>query len=230
MTRWPGGVVAVFVALCGCAPAGDAGDAGSDGGNVRLVSLGPHLTELVFSAGAGDRLVGAIAHSDYPAEALSVPRVGDAFALDMERLTELAPTHILAWHGGNSQDMLQALEERDFNVVPIEIEQLDDVAAALRRIGALVGTSAVSDPVARHFEQSLAELAERNRTAVAVTVFVQVAGQPLYTVSDLSPTGQLIQLCGGSNVFGELGTVAAGRDRRGRRGQGPRGDADHRAD
>ena len=72
----------------------------------RIVTLTPHGTELVFAAGAGSRLAGATAFSNYPREAMRIPRVGDAARLDRERLLTLAPDLVIAWPSGNNpQDL-----------------------------------------------------------------------------------------------------------------------------
>jgi iron complex transport system substrate-binding protein len=64
---------------------------------LRIVSLAPHATELLYAAGAGDRLVGVLATSDWPPEALAKPRVGDSRALDLERILLLAPDLVVTW-------------------------------------------------------------------------------------------------------------------------------------
>ena len=67
----------------------------------RIVTLAPHLTELVYEAGAGERLVGVAAHSDYPPSARELPRVGDAHGLDLERIAMLQPDLVVAWGSGS---------------------------------------------------------------------------------------------------------------------------------
>jgi iron complex transport system substrate-binding protein len=67
----------------------------------RIVTLAPHLAELAYAAGAGDRLVGTVHWTDYPPAAAALPRIGDAFRLDLEALAVLSPDLILAWRGGN---------------------------------------------------------------------------------------------------------------------------------
>ena len=68
---------------------------------LRIVTLAPHLTEMVYTVGAGDNLVGVVAYSDYPEQARSLPVIGDAFRIDPERLAAVEPNLILAWQGGN---------------------------------------------------------------------------------------------------------------------------------
>ena len=63
----------------------------------RVVSLAPHLTELLFAAGAGAQVVGVLRHSDFPPEARALPLVGDDAALDLERILALRPDLALGW-------------------------------------------------------------------------------------------------------------------------------------
>ena len=67
----------------------------------RIVSLAPHLTELLFAAGAGDAVVGVVSYSDYPPEAAQRPHVGDAQNLDVESIVTLQPDLVVAWQSGN---------------------------------------------------------------------------------------------------------------------------------
>ncbi|MEE9142845.1 MAG: helical backbone metal receptor, partial [Gammaproteobacteria bacterium] len=82
----------------------------------RVVSLAPALTELVFAAGAGNTLVGVVEYSDYPKEALEIPRVGDAFRIDVERVLAMEPDIVLAWPSGNPAPMLEQLESLGLRV------------------------------------------------------------------------------------------------------------------
>ena len=95
----------------------------------RIVSLSPHLTELVFDAGAGDRLAGAVEYSDYPPEARNIPRVGDAFRIDREMLARVGPDLILAWKGGTPPATVEQLREDGYRVVLIETRNPEQVAA-----------------------------------------------------------------------------------------------------
>src|SRR5947209_1030210 len=63
----------------------------------RIVTLAPFLTELAFSAGAGKRVVGASAFSDYPPEARALPEVASAAGIALESLAALHSDLVLAW-------------------------------------------------------------------------------------------------------------------------------------
>jgi iron complex transport system substrate-binding protein len=169
----------------------------------RVVTLAPHLTELVFAAGGGDRVVGVMRYSDYPAAALALPVIGDAFAINLEAIAGLRPDLVLAWRSGTNErqrDRLQALHVR---VVDNEIERVEDIAASLRQIGRLLGTQAVSEVAASQVEQRWRRLLAAHAQDQPVRVFYQLWAEPLMTVSRHHLVDQAISACGGVNVFAD---------------------------
>ncbi len=170
----------------------------------RIITLAPHLTELVYSAGAGDRLVGVVEYSDYPPAALELPRIGDAFRLDHEAIAGLAPDLILAWESGTPREVIGRLEQLGYPVRVVKARNLDGVADSLRLIGRLAGTEQQGEASAVVFESALDELRATAVGHASVRVFYQVSAQPLFTVSRRHVIGEAIELCGGVNIFGEL--------------------------
>lgn len=174
----------------------------------RVIALSPALAELVFAAGGGARLVGAVDHSDYPAPARQVPRVGDALALQMERILALKPDLILAWHHGNNPRQLERLEELGVPMYYSGTGRLEDVATTLERLGRLLDVPAAG--AARAFRERLAALgrpAKQGESAGSpaasplVRVLYQVWARPLMTINGRHVISDLIERCGGVNVF-----------------------------
>lgn len=204
---WP---VLALASLVGCAAgAEDPRDAETTADEIRIVSLAPHLTELIYSAGAGDLLVGAVSFSDYPRAARAVPRVGDAFRIDAERLAVLEPTMLFAWEGGNPEAVLERLARDGYRVERFATQGLEGISSNLRRIGRLTGSAAIAEQEAAAFDERLSTLRDRYAGLEPVSVFVQVGEQPLYTVSDRHAIGQIVTLCGGRNVFADVAGLAA---------------------
>lgn len=170
----------------------------------RVVSLAPHATEMLFAAGAGDRLVGAVSHSDYPPAARSVPRVGDYNAVDLERIVALRPDLVIAWHSGNGAGLAARLRTLGLTVYESEPRQLADIPHALTAFGRMAGTDAVADAVAADFRARRAALAERYADRAPVRVFYQIWDRPLMSVNGEHLISHVIQLCGGINVFADL--------------------------
>lgn len=202
MKRLAATVVAVCVLLAACDRQPERWPA--DEPARRLIALSPHLTELVYTAGAGDRLVGAVEYSDYPAEALDVPRIGDAFRLDYEAIAAVNPDLILAWGSGTPVDVQDRLRNIGYHVVPLDATGLDGIAAQVERIGALTGTERVAEAAAAAYRARLAELRERYREVPVVDVFYQISAQPLFTITGRHVISEAIDTCGGHNVFADV--------------------------
>lgn len=206
-------LVATLVAITACtealAPADDPRDPGQFS---RIVTLAPHLAELAFAAGAGDRLVGVSAYSDYPEPVLSLPIVSDAFTVDRERLALLEPDLLLAWESGMPASTISNLRAAGFRVEVIRTRGLDDIAAALRRIGSLAGTGSAGDTAARLFGEQVKKLREAHAGKRQLDVFFQVSKHPLYTINRDHYISELLDLCGGRNVFAELDDFAPNVD------------------
>jgi iron complex transport system substrate-binding protein len=197
----------------GCSPApGDAdsrqGDEQRSSEELRIVSLAPHLAELVFAVGAGDLLVGVSAFTDYPDAAAALPLVGDAFSLDQEQLALLRPDLLLAWKSGTATHVIDELEKRGYRVESIDTHGIEDVAFALEQIGRLTGHEGQAAEAAAGFRNGIRELAERYGDSEDISVFYQVSSRPLYTINGDHYVSDLIEICGGRNVFGDLNKLA----------------------
>jgi iron complex transport system substrate-binding protein len=169
----------------------------------RVITLAPSLTEIVYAVGGGARLVGTVTYSDYPVAAQALPRVGDNKRLDLERIAQLKPDLILAWYHGSSQKELERLSALGIPMFYVEPQTLEQVPTALERIGALLGTDAAARRAADSFRNGLADLRTRHRRAAPVRVFYQVWPQPLMTVNGQQIISNVIDLCGGRNIYAD---------------------------
>ena len=174
----------------------------------RIIALSPHLAELVFAVGAGDRLIGVSAYTDFPEAAAKLPVVGDAFMLDLERLIVLQPDLLLAWQSGMPAHVLDELRSQGYRLEVIRTMSLTDIPAALRRIGELTGHSTTANMQADRFVAGLDSLAALASDAAPIRVFYQVSIRPLYTINGEHYVSQLIEICGGRNIFADLGKLA----------------------
>lgn len=173
----------------------------------RIISLAPHLTELAFVAGAGDRLVGVSAYSDFPEGAKKLPQIGSSANVDLERIVALQPNLILAWQSGNSPFAIGRLQAMGFRVYISEARKLKDIATQLRAIAKLSGTETVGESNAHHFEQQLDDLKKRGAGKSFVTTFVDIWQNPFITVNGKHIISDVLALCGGKNVFAYAPTL-----------------------
>ncbi|UWN49729.1 Vitamin B12-binding protein [Alcanivorax sp. ALC70] len=174
----------------------------------RIVALSPGATELLFNAGAGERLVGAVSFSDFPPAAKALPRVGSYKRLDMEAVLALKPDLVVAWISGNPETQVQRLEELGLTVYRSEPLRFADVADTLERFSVLAGTERTGRAAADHFRDGIAALRHRYADADPVPVFYEVWEEPLMTVNGEHLISEAIRVCGGVNVFADLPTLA----------------------
>ncbi|WP_126447167.1 cobalamin-binding protein [Sulfuricystis multivorans] len=174
----------------------------------RIVSLAPHITETLFAAGAGSKIVGAVDYSDYPEPARTIPRIGGYSRLDLERILALSPDLVIGWASGNSAAHIERLRAAGLPVFLVQPERIDDVAKNLERFGLLAGTAATANAAAADFRMRLAELRARYGARPPVRVFYQIWKQPLMTVGGNQVITDVVRLCGGENVFADLKPLA----------------------
>ena len=175
----------------------------------RIISLAPHATELLYTAGAGDRVVGVLASSDWPPEVALKPKVGDARALDLEHIVTLAPDLVVTWpYAAPAQ--VDALRARGVAVFISNPATIDGIAADLERFGALAGTLPTARTRAADFRAQLARLAARHAGARTIRVFYEIWNAPLYTIGGGHLISEAIRVCGGQNVFASLTLPAPG--------------------
>jgi iron complex transport system substrate-binding protein len=183
------------------------------GGKPRIVSLSPHLTELLYAAGAGDRVVGVDDSSDYPPAVAGIARVGEPAALDIERLLKLDPTLIVLWDSGTPARSKAQLERLKLHLYVTDQHHLDDIGATLIELGRLAGTEQAAAAAERRYRTELAQLRVQYAMRPRLKVFYQVWDQPLYTLSGAHVVTEVLSLCGGDNVFADLTTLAPAIDK-----------------
>jgi len=167
----------------------------------RLVTLAPHLTELVYAAGAGERLVGTVDTSDYPAAARGVARIGDVTHIDAERLIALKPDLVLIWGDGSPAEQHALLKRLGLPTLSLAQHHLADVADTLEELGRVFGTEATADAAAAALRAEFQALKARYAGAARLRVFYQVWSTPLYTLGGSHVATEMLAVCGAENVF-----------------------------
>jgi iron complex transport system substrate-binding protein len=196
----------------------------------RIISLAPSATEMLFAAGAGNRLIATVDFSDEPAAAKRVPRIGDVTAIDMERLVALHPDLVVAWPGGGNPAQIEKIARLGIPIYRQQVNRLADLPDSLRRLGALTSDESTAEQAARALSAELARItreygggrrvagvpaagaaadatvAGMPTTAAAAppTVLLEVWNRPIYTVGGGHLMSDALTSCGVRNVFGDL--------------------------
>lgn len=168
---------------------------------VRIVSLAPSITEIVFALGEGNRLKGVTQHCDFPAEARALPQVGSYVHLDLERIVALKPDLCIAVRDGNPRHVVDKLEELGIPVYAVDPRNLDTAVNTVLELGQLLGAT----PRAEALADSMRSRIERVKMSAARAdqrprVFFQIGIAPIVSAGDNTVIHELITMAGGNNL------------------------------
>ncbi len=175
----------------------------------RIVALAPHVVETLYTAGAGNKIVGAVDYSDYPNAAKSIPRVGGYSIINLEAIVALQPDLVIAWETGNSPAAIEKLRMLGIPVYLSQPNTLEDIGAEIKRFGVLAGTEPVANKAAEQYAQRLSTLRQRYQNRSTVRVFYQISEAPLMTIGGKQIITNALSTCGGKNVFDQLKPMAS---------------------
>jgi iron complex transport system substrate-binding protein len=174
----------------------------------RVISLAPHVTELLFVAGGGSHVVGVVSYSDFPEEAKKIPEIGSNREVDLERIMAMRPDLIVIWRHGSSERQIDMLQKLGIPMFHSEPQKLEDIADNVQKLGQLMGTDAVAGPAAADLRNRIASLRSRYAKRPVVRSFYQVWDKPLYTLNGRHIVSDALRLCGGENIFDKLAVTA----------------------
>ncbi len=173
----------------------------------RIVSLAPANTEIAFALGLGDKVVGVTTFDDYPAEVAGIAKVGDFTTPNFEAIAAAKPDLVLATTGVQA-DAIAKLKELGATVIAIDPQSLEGVYTDIERVGQATGTSEKAAEVVGGMKAEVAAVQKAVEGTEAVTAFVEIAQNPLYTVGSGTLIDELLTLAGGTNVVTEPSYVA----------------------
>lgn len=171
----------------------------------RIISLAPDLTEIIFAAGAGEKIVGIVQGSTYPPAVKTKPIVASYNSVDLEHVLQLQPDLIVAWSEGT---LTQRLKKLGIPIYLSHQKKVIDIVETIKRFGQLAGTEKTANQAAAIFLKKYRQLKHHYSQQKKVTVFYQVWSQPLVTIAKNSWIQDVIELCGGENIFSHF-TIAA---------------------
>jgi iron complex transport system substrate-binding protein len=171
---------------------------------MRIVSLCPSLTELVFALGRGDELVGITDYCVHPADRVgAVEKVGGTKTPKVERIVELKPDVVLVNEEENRIEDAQALEARGVRCHNSFPKDALETAEMVRDIGAVLERRSEAESIAKDIEKRVQRVAEAARGRREVTWAYLIWRKPWMTVSKETFASALLTLAGGRNAFGD---------------------------
>jgi cobalamin transport system substrate-binding protein len=169
---------------------------------LRIVSLAPSITEILYALGLENQIVGVTQHCNYPADALTKPKVGSYVDLNVEKILTLKPDLVIATADGNEKDSVERLVKFGIRVLVTNPKNLPEVFETIQTIGRVTSREqqalaiiAALHKRADHIIQACARLSQPK-------VFLQINEQPLMTVGRDTFHNNLITLANGMNISG----------------------------
>ncbi len=170
----------------------------------RVIALSPHATELIFAAGGGDKLVATTVGSDYPIQALALPKLDDRQPFNRSVIAAFKPDLIFGWLPAE----LESLEALNIPVFISTPGSLIEIADSVETFGVLLGTAGVAHGRAEALRHKLDALAQASAKKRVVRVLLQTETDPDSGLTGEHLLSEVIALCGGRNVLTESASGA----------------------
>jgi iron complex transport system substrate-binding protein len=168
-------------------------------GGLRIVSLSPGMTEILFSLGAGDRLVGVTTFCDFPEEARKISKVGDFSHPSVERIVGLKPGLVIV-NLPEQMRVKKQLDDLGMNVFVSSPHSLADIYGEILALGKELKLNRQADSLIEYMKLNLRPI----ETAYRKKVYVEISPRPIITIGADAFLNDLIHRAGGVNVFADL--------------------------
>lgn len=215
------GLTAALITLAACAvpdraPAtarvvvDDFGDSVRVGPAARIVSLNPVVTEFLFAAGAGARVVGRTHWDHYPPAAELVPDLGNGIGPNVEAVLGARPDLVILYQSASNRRAATGLQAAGVRTLTVRTDQIADLVRLAALYADVTGDSAgiaVVDTVMR----SIAAVRAMPRPPRPARAFwVLFDGEPqLWTLGRGSFMHELLVVVGAENAFGDIEPASA---------------------
>lgn len=166
---------------------------------MKIVSLAPNNTEVLFALGLGDRVVGVTSYCDYPEEAKAKEIVGDFEGNNLEKIVELNPDLVLVYGAGNEEDN-KVLKDAGIKVLGFMPETIDAVIKDIETVGKATGKNKEAAELVEAMNNKKNEILEKVKGQEEVKVFYEIWHDPLMAAGKGSFMDELITLAGGKNI------------------------------
>ena len=163
----------------------------------RIIALVPSLTEILFSLGLDDRVVGVTDFATYPPAARKKPKIGSFFNLNLEKIISLHPDLIVASLDGKQEKIIASLREFHLPIYRVNPKSLNDIYRSISNLGEITATLPQAHRVILSMKKRVGMVEKRVARLPKVRVFYQVGVDPIVTVNGDTFAADLIRRAGG---------------------------------
>ncbi|MCX8053118.1 MAG: cobalamin-binding protein [Armatimonadetes bacterium] len=165
---------------------------------VRIVSIAPNTTEILYALGLGNRVVGVTRYCDYPTDAKKKPKVGD-MTTSAEAVVALKPDLVLA-HALVNDAAIRRLERLGLTVFAINPKTMNQVARDIRTIGLITARPRTAERIASKIERKVEEIKKQCAKRPMRRVLVVIQSSPLWTAGPGTFVDEMIRLVHAKNI------------------------------
>ena len=173
----------------------------------RIITLAPHIVEQLFAIGVGDRIVGTVNYSDYPEAAKQIQVIGGYDRFDIESIVALKPDLVIGWISGNSREQIEQIKNMGLTLFLDEPRKVGDIAKTMGRLEKLTGQYSMANNASEKFNSGFQQLKKQYHSKKRITLFYQLWHQPLMTVNGEQIINDILDICGGDNIFKDLSAL-----------------------
>lgn len=168
----------------------------------RIVSLIPSITEIFFSLGVGDRVVGVTGFCTQPPDGVAPkPKVGGQKNPRLDAISHLKPDLVVANIEENRKEDVEAMRAAGLSVLVTYPRTVRGGIQLIRDLGILTGTSGRAEVVAGKCEAALAVVEHESEGQGRVRVFCPIWHKPYMTINGDTYVDDMLRTCGGENIF-----------------------------
>lgn len=169
----------------------------------RIISLAPHATELVFSLGMGQYVIGRDKASDYPKAVLNIDTVADFQQVQIDKLLALKPDLIVDWQNSVLEKHRTLLQKNNIAIFISRPQSFRAIASNMEKLGSLLGVAEKGRQQAHVLLQEVDKLQKKYQRIPRKKVYIQLSHDPLLSVSNRLFIGDMVTRCGGENIFAD---------------------------
>ena len=211
-------VVALALAVIACGESRATSHAASDDfgdsvriGNppTRIVSLNPATTEILFTLGAGTRLVGRTKFDSWPDSANLIPPLGDGIQPNVEAVLAVHPDLVILYASQDNRPAAGRFRAAGVNTLSLKVDHISDFRRTVRLLGAILHDSARATTVIDSVTRTLASVRAATAKLTRPSVFWHIWDAPVITIGSGSFMNELVDIAGGKNVYADIAGPSA---------------------
>jgi len=171
---------------------------------LRIISLVPSQTELLFDLGLGEEIIGITDFCIHPTEKCDLKtRIGGPKSVDFQLIDQLQPDVIIANKEENAREEIEKLGEK-YSVWISDIYTLEDALDMIKGVGELVGRPKEAVHIVSRISESMRQFDD---LSISIAYFIwqkpyMVAGKDTFI-------NEMLKKCGLTNVFDSLSRYPA---------------------